>query len=363
MEKSSKKCVVLFTRYSESYEDAFVQEGYDVIFASPLQFDYTNVGSIVSTLCRENIKGLILTSPRAAKALDSALSKASEASLKAIRTKWMNQKEHKIFVVGRKTRQAFKSAWTPVLSCNSTRGKNIEMYSPDVCGSESGSSESLARSHVLPFVNSAKWSKASRVLFLCGDQRRSTMFDICGESIEETVTYTSKASRFIYEGEMSDLSGARWYVVCAPSDALSGGSNATLVSAPSHLALTFFLLSYFHLDRVFRAVFFSPLGVKYVSSNDSFRTGLRDEHVHLAAIGPTTAQAVDSLLSSDTAARRCVVAPCPNPTSLLRAIQEKEAAMRSQRFRVFMTTASVATLVSSIAAFCFVVGRRGRSSR
>ena len=272
-----KKEVVLFKERSELFEREFKKVGFDSIrFVPVLRFEYESfVKSIKKKLLLSSYAGVVFTSPRAAKALDLVMSSLDdERDRKTIEMNW---KYKTIFVVGKKTMEEVKRVW--VLRMGKTP--------PDLRGHRSGSAQKLCEMFILPFL---KENTQSKLLFLCGCNRRPTILSMCGEnSVDECVAYQSIGTsihldKLAREHSSIDAS-SRWFV------------------------------------------FFSPRGVSIVRRHREICVN-KIKGAYLASIGPTTKKAIESSGWS------CAVTPCkPEATSLARAIKSKHIYFNRQQFR------------------------------
>ena len=269
-----KKEVVLFKERSEVFHREFEKLGFDVIrFVPVLRFEYESfLKSVKKKLLSSDYDGIVFTSPRAAKALEMIMSSIEdEKDRKRIEMIW---KTKPVFVVGTKTMEEVKRVW-------------VSKTKPDLRGHRSGSARKLCEDSLLPFLRE---NPKSKLLFLCGRNRRPTVLDMCGENrIEECVSYESIGTSIHLDKlarERSSLDASRWFV------------------------------------------FFSPRGVSIVRHHREVCVN-KIKGAYLASIGPTTKKAIESVSGWS-----CSATPCkPKAESLARAIKSKIIYFNRQQFR------------------------------
>lgn len=216
---------------------------------------------------RNDRRALVLTSSRAAIALERAIVGNSNDEEKRIIADVWSQK--KVFVVGKKTSVRFKRAWK---RCFGERS-----VVPVTIGEDSGSAANLCRDHLVPFMNNLPpdSDNSSIVLFICGNKRRSVVPDALGKALKEVVVYET-----------------------VPSPPLKKDLDLEEYEAMSEKWV----------------VFFSPSGVMCARSDSMLSSFV--ENASIACIGPTSSDAVIRSAWSCEA-----VASSPEPTALVDAIE------------------------------------------
>jgi uroporphyrinogen-III synthase len=277
MKKKKKREIVLFKDESEVFRKELENVGFDVVrFVPVLKFGYVNERTIVEEMRKSEYVGAIFTSPRAARGMDLALASIDDRDRERIETSW---KSKPIFVVGSKTMEETKRVWTNRI------GKN-----PNLRGQRSGSAQKLCDIEILPFLK--EQSPGSKLLFLCGQNRRPTILSMCGgtERVRECVVYKSiptstGLNELAKEKSFGDEEKIRWYV------------------------------------------FFSPRGVSIVRRHRAMCVN-KIRGAYLASIGSTTKKAIES------SGWTCAATPSnPGAASLARAIRNKIIYFKRQQFR------------------------------
>lgn len=154
--------VVLFKSESEEYQKAFNDSNYETVFVEPLQFESVNVTQLVEKLILEDYDGLILTSPRAIR----ALAKCWDPS------KFVIWNTKKVYTVGQ-------------ASCRNI----LASLGLEATGEESGNAENLAK--IIVHKNPAN----SKFLFPCGNLRSETLprsLSDAGISVDALTVYETK---------------------------------------------------------------------------------------------------------------------------------------------------------------------------
>ena len=269
-----KKEVTLFKERSEVFFREFKKLGFDKIrFVPVLRFEYESfLSSVRKKISSSDYAGIVFTSPRAAKALEMIMSSIEdEKDRKRIEMIW---KTKPVFVVGTKTMEEVKRVW-------------VSKTKPDLRGHRSGSARKLCEDSLLPFLRE---NPKSKLLFLCGRNRRPTVLDMCGEDrAEECVSYESIGTSIHLDKlarEHSSIDASRWFV------------------------------------------FFSPRGVSIVRRHRAVCVN-KIKGAYLASIGPTTKKAIESVSGWSCAATACK----PKAESLARAIKSKIIYFNRQQFR------------------------------
>ncbi|XP_065699484.1 uroporphyrinogen-III synthase [Patagioenas fasciata] len=223
----------------ESGPDPYIKElelhGFEATLIPVLSFEFVSLESLFEKLSHpECYGGLIFTSPRALEAIKICLKESSknEAWSKSLKQRW-NSKP--VYVVGKATASL------------------VEEIGLTPKGEQSGNAEKLAE-----YICSREKPNSSPLLFPCGALKREVLPTVLREKgvpLESVTVYQTTQHK--------DLQGS--------------------------------LSRYFQQQGVPASiVFFSPSGVKFCLQHIQKLSGDFINHIKFAAIGPTTAEALEA---------------------------------------------------------------------